>query len=240
MSDQRRGQGVTRQPSLGSSRLQPQGYLFNKPIDVDLSQVHLLGKTITARRKGKLKDYIAPQSYQTFCQAQQEKKQHEHTLHPDNSGRLPVGDTAHLHEQWPKTKCTGRLWIMHTNVHGLNPGKNNLECDYYLQRMAAYQVDMSLAVEVNQPIDNPIIRARLRNTIHSFDKHAHIQFGHSEQTSNQLGFQMGGEMTILQGGAKGYLNKSGSDPVGRWTWTTLGKVTSTLLVHTGSGQAMMA
>ena len=34
---------------------------------------------------------------------------------------------------------------------------------------------------------------------------------------------MGGEMTVVQGGAKGYLNQSGSNPVGRWTWTTLGK-----------------
>lgn len=34
---------------------------------------------------------------------------------------------------------------------------------------------------------------------------------------------MGGEMTILQGGAKGYFNKSKSDPIGRWTWTSLGK-----------------
>ena len=90
---------------------------------------------------------------------------------------------------------------MHSNVHGLNPGKNNLECDYYLQRMAAYQVDLSLAVEVNQPVDNPTIRARLRNNILSFDKHAHVQFGHNEHTSKHRGFQMGGEMTILQGGA---------------------------------------
>ena len=34
---------------------------------------------------------------------------------------------------------------------------------------------------------------------------------------------MGGEMTVIQGGAKGYINNSGSDPIGRWTWTTLRK-----------------
>ena len=161
MSVQRRGQEVRRQPSLvlGSNGLRPQGYLFHKPIDIDLSQVHLLGETVTARREGKLQDYIAPESYRTFCQAQRDKKQHKHTLHQDISDKFPVGDTATLHKQWPKTKNTGRLRIMHSNVHGLNPGKNNLECNYYLQRMAAYQVDLSLAVEVNQPVDNPTIRA---------------------------------------------------------------------------------
>ena len=112
---------------------------------------------------------------------------------------------------------------MHTNVHGLHPGKNNLECDYYLQRMATFQVDMSLAVEVNQPVDNPTIRARLRNTICGFDKHAHVQFGHGETPSDKYGFQMGGEMIVIQGGATGFLNQSGSDPIGRWTWTSVGR-----------------
>ena len=159
MLAQMRRQGVRRQPSLifGSNGLRPQGYLFNKTIDIDLSQVHLLGETVTSRREGKLKDYIAPQSYQTFCQAQQEKKQHKHTLHSDMSDRLPVGDSISLHEQWPKTKSTGCLRIMHTNVHGLHHGQNNLECDYFLQRMAAHQVDLSLVIEVNQPLDNPTI-----------------------------------------------------------------------------------
>ena len=225
MSVQRRRQGVLRQPSLvlGSQGLRPQGYLFNKPIAIDLSQAHLLGETVQARREGRLKDYIAPPSYQTFCKTQQEKIQHKHMLHTDPEDRFPVGDTPNLHEQWPQTKHTGRFRIMHTNVHGLHPGKNNLECDYYLQRMAAYQVDMSLAVEVNQPVDNPTIRNRLRNTVRGFDKHAHVQFGHGETSTEKVGFQMGGEMTVVQGGAKGFLNESGSDPVGRWTWTNLGK-----------------
>ena len=30
-------------------------------------------------------------------------------------------------------------------------------------------------------------------------------------------------MTIVQGGALGYMNQSGRDPIGRWTWTNLGK-----------------
>ena len=54
--------------------------------------------------------------------------------------------------------------------------------------MAAYQADMSLAVEVNQPVNNPTVRARLRNTIHTFDKHAHVQFGYDEQSTPKLGF----------------------------------------------------
>ena len=139
MVAQRRRQGVRQQPSLilGSNGLQPQGYLFNKPLDIDLSQAHLLGETVTARREGKLKDYIAPPWYQTFCKAQHEKKQHKHDLHLNDDDQLPVGDIPTLHKQWPKTKYTGRFRILHTNIHGLSPSQNNLECDYYLQRMAA-------------------------------------------------------------------------------------------------------
>ena len=223
MLAQMRRQGARQQPSLilGSNGLQPHGYLITQPIDIDLSQAYLLGETVQARRKGKVKDYVAPKLYRTFCAAQQQKKQHKHEQRSDTSNQSPVRYTPSLHEQWPQTKNMGHFRILHTNVHGLNPGKNYLECNYYLQQMAAYQVDMSLAVEVNQPVDNPIVRKRLSSTVHSFDKHAHIQFGHGENASKNFGFQMGGETTVIQGGAKGYLQSSGSDPIGRWTWTSL-------------------
>ena len=224
MSAVRRRQGVDRQPSLalGSHGLRPQGYLFTKPVDIDLKQAHLKGETVQARREGRLRDYIAPQLYKAFCDDQHNKIQHKHHTHNNPEDQTPIGDTPKLHEQWPRTNKIGHFRIMQVNIHGLNQSRNNLECDYYLQRMAAYQVDMSLAIEVNQPVDNPIIRRRLKNVVRGFDRHAHVQFGHSSTTTNHFGFQMGGEMTIIQGGAKGYVEDSGSDPIGRWTWTRLG------------------
>ena len=225
MLAQRRRQGVSRQPSLtlGSNGLRPQGYLFNKPVDIDLRQAHTIGDTIQARREGKLRDYIAPQLYRAFCDDQRSKTQHKQQTHHEHDDQLPIGDTPTFHEEWPKTNKIGHFRIMQVNIHGLNPSKNNLECDYYLQRMAAYQVDMSLAVEVNQPLENPTIRARLSNVIRGFDKHAHIQFGHGNNPSNNFGFQMGGEMTVIQGGATTYVESSETDPIGRWTLTQLGK-----------------
>ena len=224
MSTQRRRQGVKRQPSLilGSNELSPQGYLFNKPVDVDLRQAHLIGETVQARQEGKIKDYITPQLYRAFCNEQRNKTQHKYQTHNEHGDQLPVGDTPTFHEQWPKTHATGHFRIMQVNIHGLNQSRNNLECDYYLQRMTSYQVDMLLAVEVNQPDDNPVIRKRLSNVIGGFDKHAHTQFGHSTIPTSNFSFQMGGEMAIIQGGAKSYVETSGSDPIGRWTWTQLG------------------
>ena len=225
MSAQRRRQGVGRQPSLtlGSNGLRPQGYLFTKPVDIDLRHAHLQGETIQARREGKLKDYIAPQFYKTFSDAQQNKTQNKQQTQSTHDDRLPFGDAPTYHEQWPRTPNIGHFRIMQVNIHGLNQNKNNLECDYYLQRMTAYQVDMSLALEVNQPLDNPTIRNRLRNVVKGFDKHAHIQFGHNSTPTTNFGFQMGGEMSVIQGGAAAYVEASGSDPIGRWTWTRLGK-----------------
>ena len=225
MSALRRRQGVDRQPSLalGSNGLRPQGYLFHKPVDIDLRQAHLIGETVQARREGKIKDYIAPQLYRAFCDDQRNKTQHKHHIHNEPDDQIPIGDIPSFHEQWPKTPSTGHFRIMQVNIHGLNPSRNNLECDYYLQRMTAYQVDMSLAVEVNQPVDNPVVRARLSNVIRGFDRHAHVQFRYSTTPSTNYGFQMRGEMTIIQGGAKSYFEASESDPIGRWTLTQLGK-----------------
>ena len=150
MLAQRRRQGVGRQPSLtlGSNGLRPQGYHFNKPLDIDLTQVYLRGETVQARHEGKIKVYVAPQLYRTFCGDQHIKTQHKLQTHNTQGDQLSVGDEPAFHKQWPQTHHTGQFRIIQVNIHGLNQSKNNLKCDYYLQCMMAYQVNMLLAVKV--------------------------------------------------------------------------------------------
>ena len=229
------GQGVAQRPSprarslrqatlkIGNTPLRPEGYLFKKPVPETFHQAHLLGTTVQARRDGFLKDFIAPDHYVDHCNRMIEKTRQKTDLHQQDFDMTPAGDEIDLHEDWPSIKKTNRIRVIHANVHGLHPGKNNLECDYLLQQLAGFQTDIAQIVEVNQPLNNYRFQTNLRNAIKHFDKHARINFGCWDTPTTETGIQMGGLMTVTQGGAAGLINSSGRDPIGRWTWNLLGK-----------------
>ena len=97
-----------------------------------------------------------------------------------------------------------------------------MELDFFIQQMAQLQVDMPTVVEVNQPLENSDIHNTLRTTIKHFDKHAKINFGYSDVPSSNRGWQMGGTLSYVQGGAAGLVNNMGTDGCGRWSWTSIG------------------
>ena len=229
------GRGVAQRPSprtqsrkrkmtlsIGRKPLRPEGYLFKKPVPETFHQAHLLGTTVQACCEGYLKDFIAPDHYTKLCKDMIEKTKTKQETHQQEFDMSPIGDEPVLYETWPSLKKTNRLRVIHANVHGLQPSKNNMECDYLLQQLAAYQTDIAQIVEVNQPLNNYTTQTNLRNTIKHFDKHAHINFGCWNKPTTETDFQMGGLMSITQGGAAGLINTLGKVPFGRWTWSHLG------------------
>ena len=230
MSAQGSGQGAElrprppryRQTSLFQGNpLKPDGYLFQKKINDDLAQARLLGTTVKARREGAIADYIAPPKYLKLS-TEKTTKQFAKEAQLSVEDLQCVGHHPELHDSWPRLEPTQRFRILHANVHGLHPANNNMELDHFIQQTVHFQVDMPTVVEVNQPLENKAVRANIKNTIKSFDKHAHVNFGYSDIPSSNKGWQMGGTLSFVQGGAAGLVNAMGSDDCGRWSWTSLG------------------
>ena len=112
---------------------------------------------------------------------------------------------------------------------------NNMECDHFIKQMAQHQVDLPMVVEVNQ---NGVVQANLTVCIKHFDKHAKLNYGYPNTPTMEKGWQMGGLMSYVQGGAVGLLNESGRDGCGCWLWVKLGQqnlcVISTYRVRPGT------
>ena len=231
MSSRGVGQGAELRPSLPRSRqttllqgkpLRPDGYLFKKQLPEDLAQAHLLGTTIQARRTGAMRDYVAPDKYITLCDELTNKTNQKQSS-MTSTDAVYAGDKLTITENWPRLEPTGHLRILHANVHGLNHAYSNMECEYFIQQMAQHQVDLPMIVEVNQPLDNGAIRANLTACVKNFDRHARTNYGHSDEPSSAKGWQMGGLMSYLQGGAVHLLKDMGHDECGRWSWIKLGE-----------------
>ena len=230
MSATENGQGAELRPSppryrqtslLQGNILRPDGYLFQKKINEDLAQAHLLGRSVKARRDGAMADYVAPEKYIRLSDAKLTKQlDKEANVSPEDL--LTVGHNADFNDSWPRMAKSDRFRVLHANVHGFHPANNNMELDFFIQQAAQLQVDMPTAVEVNQPLENPTVRNDIRGTIRRFDKHAKVNFGNSDVPSNNRGWQMGGTLSFVQGGAAGLVNDMGSDECGRWSWTNLG------------------
>ena len=134
----------------------------------------------------------------------------------------PVGHEVDFDDSWPRLAKSNRFHILHTNVHRFHPSHNNMELDYFIQHAVHFQIDMPTAVEVNQPLENKDVRDNIRKTIRQFDKHARVNFGYSDVPTSHTGWQMGGTMSFVQGGAASLVNDMGSDGCGQWSWTRLG------------------
>ena len=134
-----------------------------------------------------------------------------------------VGHEITINEQWPRLEPTGHVRILHVNVHGFNHANNNMECDYFIQQMAQCQVDIPMVVEVNQSLANGVVRANLTACVKHFDKHAKLQYGYPDTPTSKKGWQMGGFMSYVQGGAVGLINESGRDECRCWSWVKIGQ-----------------
>ena len=230
MSAKGNGKGAELQPTRPRYRqkslfqgnpLKPDGYLFQQKMKEDLAQAHLLGTLVQARRDGALVDYIAPDKYIKLSNTNTEKQLVKET-HTSPEDLQPVGHDADYNESWPRLAQSNHFRILHSNVHGFHPANNNMELDYFIQQTVQLQVDMPTAVEVNQPLENKDICTNIQKTIKHFDKHARVNFGYSDEPSTNRGWQMGGTLSYVQGGAAGLVNEMGSDGCGRWSWTRLG------------------
>ena len=229
MSASGQRQGAELRPSLPRGRhtallrgkpLRPDGYLFQKKIHDDLEQAYLLGTTIQARRTGKLQDYVAPEKYQKMCKKLNTKVK-EKCVALDPIDLRGAGHDLTVTEHWPRLEPTGHIRLLHANVHGFNHAHNNMECDYFIQNVAQNQVDIPMVVEVNQPLANGAVRANLTANVKHFDKHARVNFRYPAESTTKRGWQMGGQMSFVQGGAVGLLNESGRDDCGRWSWMSI-------------------
>ena len=122
MSQREHGQGAELRPRPPRYRqtilfrgnpLKPEGYLFQKKIDEDLAQAHLLGNPVKARRNGAIADYIAPDKYIRLSEAKSQKQMaKEATL--SQADLQPVGNEANLHDSWPRYSPIGSESYMRT------------------------------------------------------------------------------------------------------------------------------
>ena len=88
--------------------------------------------------------------------------------------------------------------------------------------MAQHQVDLLMVVEVNQPLANGPVQANLSASVKHFDKHTWVNYRYPDTPTMKTGWQMGGLMSYVQGGAVGLLNESGQDLSRPWSWVKVG------------------
>ena len=117
MQPQGDGQGAELQPRPPRYRqtslfqgnpLKPDGYLFQKKLNYNLAQAHLLGTTVKARHDGALQDYIAPSNYIKMSK-EKTAKQMAKAVQTKPEDLQIVGHPAELHDHWPRLAQTKRF-----------------------------------------------------------------------------------------------------------------------------------
>jgi hypothetical protein len=224
-----------RQYQKNGQSLPPAGYLFQRQLDTTtLIDPKDMGLTVLqARRKGRLANFHSPEKYITQLKklrVQIETK----TKHQLDRDANMWGDMITNSPTWPKVNTNGHIRILFYNVNGISYKNNYFEMDMIMQMGGQAQADIMLITEINLNLHKSQVRAKLRNSIKSYDKYAKVQLAYPPEAVHSVSdFNMGGNMSVIQGGLGGRCINQGADVYGRWNWTMLKGARNNLVIICG-------
>ena len=170
------------------------GYLFKDKVDItNIIDPKDMGLTVLqARRKGTMHSFYSPEKYKVQVQQMQKKMESKQCGRPALDSQM-WGDSIDTNPSWPKVNPDGHLRILFYNVHGISYKNNYFEMDMIMQMGGQVQADVMLITEVNLNLHKSKVRAKLKESIQSYDKYAKVQMAYPpDEPFTTSDFNMGG------------------------------------------------
>ena len=131
------------------------------------------------------------------------------------------GDPITFEEGWPNEKSSSTLRCFCINHNGITHHNDYLEWEMSLAYLLDMQVDIFGITEPNLDFHNRIVKDEFIQRGQFFDKYMKLTVSASLQTVGKSPFKMGGTVTGVNGCWSGRVERSGSEKIGRWTYTSM-------------------
>ena len=117
-------------------------------------------------------------------------------------------------------KADGTYRLYAGNPNGLKLGPKGGDWSEHCEKLKILQVDTGCLFEINLDTTKHQIKKLLYDTTDNIFKHSKLDIT-SSSVASENNFKPGGTLIVTQGNCKGRVIKSGSNPLGRWTYQTL-------------------
>ena len=131
------------------------------------------------------------------------------------------GDPITFTSEWPNPNERETIRLYHINHNGITYMNDYLEWEMTLAYLMDMQVDVFGITEVNLDFHNRIVKDDFIQKGKFFDSYMQMSVSASHQKIGSTPFKMGGTVTGVNGCWSGRIEKSGSDPLGRWSFTSM-------------------
>ena len=148
------------------------------------------------------------------------EKVNNSTENKEDKRLIWYGDPITFTNEWPST-TRETMRCFHINHNGINYHNDYLEWEMSLAYLLDMQVDIFGITEANLDFHNPIVKDEFIQRGKFFDSYMHMSVSSSLQKVGKTPFKMGGTVTGVNGCWSGRVERSGSDVLGRWSYTSL-------------------
>jgi hypothetical protein len=135
------------------------------------------------------------------------------------------GDEMNTDDSWPNPGERDYLRIFLINANGISYYNNYLDWEMNMGFLFDMQVDVFGITEPNLDFAQAKVCYDVINKTRKVDKFMDLNFSasrfNSKAQTKRTPFKMGGTITGVNGGWSGRKQKSGTDKLQRWTWTSL-------------------
>ena len=132
-----------------------------------------------------------------------------------------IGDKMTFDDDWPNEKKDGTIRVFTINMNGVTYHNKFLEWEISIVFLMDMQIDIFGLTEINLDLENRIVCDEFIQKVQHFDKYMKMAVSSSKQKVGSTPFKMGGMATGANGGWSGQVQTSGSDKLGRWSFTAL-------------------
>ena len=140
----------------------------------------------------------------------------------NNDQRLQwYGDPITFTEEWPSTESRDTFRVFHINHNGITYHNDYLEWEMSIAYLMDMQVDVFGITEPNLDFNNKIVKDDFIQRGRFFDSYMHMAVSSSLRTVGKTPFKMGGTVTGVNGCWSGRVQRSGSEKLGRWSYTSM-------------------
>ena len=143
----------------------------------------------------------------------------------DSDKNQTFGDHMILDEAWPHPGDREYIRIYLINANGISYYNDYLEWEMSLGFLHDMQVDIFGITEPNLDFSQAKVKYEIMSKTRQVDRYMDLNFSASKTNTKRIHtktpFKMGGTITGINGGWSGRKHSSGSDPLQRWTWTSL-------------------
>ena len=115
----------------------------------------------------------------------------------------------------------GVISFEHINVNGINPHSDFVELTHTMGSLEAMGASVYSLNETKWDTTCPTLCKDIKHIIKRKDQHAKVVFSSNEEEKFKGTWKPGGTLLGVSGAWASRVEKSGTDPLGRWSWAIL-------------------